>query len=273
MNFEVAERLGIGRGAEVFGCGGGRVLKLQRDPGTADWLGREMRAQRAAGIAGVRTAEAFEIVEYAGRPGLVMERVEGLDGLTAIDRRPWKVWTISSGLGRLHRAVSHVEAPLEVFDFKEIARHDITTSDRVPDRARARLLALLERLPEDNHLCHMDFHPGNVIIDSKGPVIIDWASARRGDPIADHVKSLLLFDAGTPPEMGLRERVIVGAGRKIARAAYLRGYGRLSAEERERARLWWPVVVGQRLKEGIGEERRVLLKLLSRKLREAEAAR
>jgi aminoglycoside phosphotransferase (APT) family kinase protein len=271
MKLELGRRVGIGRGAEVFACGDGLVLKLLRDAGNADWLSREMRAQKAAMEAGVRVPRVLEIVEHEGRPGLLMEEIDGRDGLTAIEKQPWKIWQTSASLGRLHRAIAHVEAPPQLLDIKTIAAHDISTSERIPAAARPRLLALLAAAPEGHNLCHMDFHLGNVIVDATGPVVIDFASARGGDPVADHVKSLLLFEAGTPPEASAWIRVLVLLGRRLARAAYVRGYGKLTPEERMRAKVWWPILVGQRLAEGIPEERKTLLKLLGRTLREAES--
>jgi Ser/Thr protein kinase RdoA (MazF antagonist) len=37
------------------------------------------------------------------------------------------------------------------------------------------ILALIERLPPGEGVCHADLHPGNVIITADGPRIIDWA--------------------------------------------------------------------------------------------------
>jgi aminoglycoside phosphotransferase (APT) family kinase protein len=270
MELAVGERLGFGRAAEVFECGEGRVLKLLRDPnGTGD-LDREMLAQRAAVVAGIRAPATYEILEHDGRKGLLMERIEGLDGLTAAEKQPWRIWSLAREVGRLHRSIASVAAPSGLLGFHQLARHDIATSARVPEAARARLLAVLEVMPEGNHLCHMDFHLGNVIVGPEGPVVIDFASARRGDPVADHVKSLLLLEAGSPPEMGLSQRLLVLFGRKLARAAYVRGYGNLTAAEQKRATLWWPVIIGQRLVQGIPEERPKLLKSLSARLRDAE---
>jgi aminoglycoside phosphotransferase (APT) family kinase protein len=245
------------------------VLKLLREAEHAPWLERELVSQRAALAAGIRAPEAIEIIEHEGRPGLVMERVAGLDGLTLLDRKPWRVWEVGSLVGRLHRSLREVAAPAGTVSLRDEVRHDIADSPCVPERARERLLAIAEALPDMDRLCHMDFHPGNVIISPTGPVVIDWASARRGDPVADHVKSMLLLQASSPPEMGLRERLVVGLGRGLAGAAYKHGYGRLARDETSRAALWRPVLVGQRLAEGIREERRTLLKMLARSLREA----
>lgn len=271
MELSPGERLGIGRGAEVFACGEGRVLKLLRNPEDAHWLTQEAAAQRAAIAAGIRAPQVFDLVEHDGRPGLLMERIEGPDGLTLFDKEPWRVWEIGKLVGRLHTTLSVVTAPADIPSMRDFMRHDISTSDRVPAAARQRLLKILEGLPESSQLCHMDFHPGNVMVTADGPVIIDFASARRGDHIADHVKSLILLEASSPVEMGLWERMVVRFGRGIARLAYKRGFGRLSGQEAALARRWRPVVIGQRLAEGIPEERGKLLRMLSRSLREAEA--
>ena len=65
------------------------------------------------------------------------------------------------------------------------AREAIATSDRVPDSARARVLQILETLPDGDRLCHLDFHPGNVI---EGPEVDVSASdirhrAARGESL------------------------------------------------------------------------------------------
>ena len=34
-------------------------------------------------------------------------------------------------------------------------------------------------------LLHVDLHPDNVLLSSRGPVVIDWANARAGNPAFD----------------------------------------------------------------------------------------
>src|ERR1043165_1595103 len=95
------ERIGSGRAAEVFAYGEGRIIKLLRQQGGGEFLAREADAQRAAREAGVAAPEVFGLESVDGRTGIVMERVDGLDGLTALDRQPWRVWTIGHQVGRL----------------------------------------------------------------------------------------------------------------------------------------------------------------------------
>ena len=54
------------------------------------------------------------------------------------------------------------------------------------------------------HLCHGDLHPSNVILSPRGPMIVDWFDASRGDPAADIARStlvLLAHGADPPPHL------------------------------------------------------------------------
>jgi aminoglycoside phosphotransferase (APT) family kinase protein len=79
---------------------------------------------------------------------LVLERIDGPTMLSELHRRPW-------------RAASHA-------------------------RVLAELHARLHEIPfESDRLLHLDLHPGNVLLARRGPVVIDWANARGGDPALD----------------------------------------------------------------------------------------
>ena len=39
--------------------------------------------------------------------------------------------------------------------------------------------------PERPALCHGDFHPFNVMLSPRGPIVIDWNNAHIGNPLED----------------------------------------------------------------------------------------
>ncbi len=43
----------------------------------------------------------------------------------------------------------------------------------------------LESVGPGDRLLHLDLHPENVILGPKGPVVVDWTNARRGEPALD----------------------------------------------------------------------------------------
>lgn len=56
----------------------------------------------------------------------------------------------------------------------------------------------------------MDLHPLNVIVGPKGPVVIDWSGASRGDPAVDVAIAWVLMAAGEIPEGGLKAKAMGG---------------------------------------------------------------
>ena len=63
-------------------------------------------------------------------------------------------------------------------------------------------------------MLHLDLHPLNVLIGPKGPVVIDWTAASRGDPDVDVALAWALMSAGEIPGGRLRARVL-GFGRSL----------------------------------------------------------
>ena len=63
--------------------------------------------------------------------------------------------------------------------------------------SRYELHARLESFPKMENLCHLDFNLSNVVVASDGEVgdlyIIDWAHARKGNPVSDVALTYLNF--------------------------------------------------------------------------------
>ena len=266
------QRIGSGRAAEVFEWGPGFVAKVLRLGFPADGLTREAKALAAASRAGVPTPQPGEIISYQGRPGLVMERIDGRDILDLLEKEPWRMWKLMTMVGRVHAQLNETAAPLELPSVHARAAGIIANDRQIPEAARPRLLALLERLDPGDRLCHLDFHPGNVMLTLAGPVIIDLSNASVGPAAADHAKSWVVLSAGeAPPDSPWFGKALITFLRGLARDVYARAYRKAAPVDNAELAAWKAVMVAVRLEEGIESERRKLLRMLSRTLREAEA--
>ena len=58
----------------------------------------------------------------------------------------------------------------------QIERAELSASQR------RQVLDRLAACPDGRALCHMDFHPDQVLLDARGDVVVDWLTAARGDP-------------------------------------------------------------------------------------------
>lgn len=252
------ERLGAGREAEVFAWDEGRVLRLARDPEAAGMIERERLALAAAHGAGARVPGAYERVTVDGRPGVILDRVDGADLLEWLGRRPWALRSVARTLGRQHAALHRVEAPAGLPSLRDDLGRRLR-STLVPDDVRRRALARLDRLPDGDRLLHGDFHPANLLRTGDGCVVIDWTNGTSGDPAADVARTLLLMGGKPTGDVPAFVRRLAPVARGIVVAGYLRAYARELPLDRDRVERWLPVWAAARLSEDIESDRELLL--------------
>jgi aminoglycoside phosphotransferase (APT) family kinase protein len=157
--------LGSGRSADVYDLGTGRVLRRYRVPIDVATEARLMRYLSAAGY------PVPEVYDADGRD-LVMERLDGRDMLADLGRRPWLISRHARTLAGLHDRL-----------------HQITAPPGLPVAASTDGSAL----GSGSAVLHMDLHPANVMLTSRGPVVIDWTGARSGPAGADVALAYLIM--------------------------------------------------------------------------------
>jgi aminoglycoside phosphotransferase (APT) family kinase protein len=186
-----AKLIGVGRAADVFEHGEGKVLRRYRF---------DFDTQREAGVmehvrkAGYPVPRVFE----ASGNELVMERIDGVTMLQDLARRPWMVRSHAATLADLHRRLAKIAAPP---DLKEL---DVAPGAQV---------------------VHYDLHVENVMLTARGPVVIDWSGAQRGDPSADVVMTWIIMASSQPPG-GAWQKVLAAVGRDLFLNRFLRDFDR-----------------------------------------------
>jgi len=157
-----------GRDADIFEFGRGLVLRKTRGAGRS--LEREARAMQFVADAGYPVPAIHEL--RAGGTELVMERVGGPLMSDAILHAVWRQASYARMLADLHDQLHAIAAP------EWLPQLDDGGSD----------------------LVHLDLHPLNVLMSTtRGPVVIDWPNARRGDPMADNALTFALLTCGHIP--------------------------------------------------------------------------
>src|SRR2546430_14653222 len=107
-------RLGAGREAEVFALDADRVLRLAFSESQREDMKREALVLEAAHAAGAPVPAVHQAVTIDGRPGLIVDRLDGPDLLAMLGRRPWLVRSVANTLGRVHAHLHRVAAPREL---------------------------------------------------------------------------------------------------------------------------------------------------------------
>ena len=150
---------------------------------------------------------------------IVMDRVDGSTMLDDVARHPWRLLAHARTLAELHRRLGAIPPPpwLGPSAFG------------------------------DGAVVHLDLHPLNVLLGPDGPVVIDWANARRGDPAAEVASTWLITATSTVDSRAARlgrsaflraflRRVDVGEARRwlAAMAEHRKADRNVLAEERAR---------------------------------------
>ncbi len=253
--------IGRGRTAEVYAWGSddARVLKLYNSGLPAGWVDYEAEIGRAVHACGVPSPALFEVIEIEGRRGIVYERVDGPAVLTVLRRQPWRARELGALMGETHARIHACQTDRLPTGHSRLKR-SVEAAD-LPANVREAALRRLERLPQANHVCHGDFHPDNVVLTRRGPVVLDWTNAVRACPEADVARTLLMLRIGEPPP-GLALRLALGVVRKLLIHAYLRRYQQLRALDMRHVREWMLPVAVARANESIPEERARLMQCI-----------
>ena len=261
--------IAVGRTAEIYARGERQVLKLYRDWCPPHWVDFEARIGRIVQDAGLPVPVVGEIVEVNGRRGLVYERLEGASMLRAILAKPWMIIQFGRQAAELHAAMHAVQAPPDLPDQRGSFKWAIEHAQALPDDLKRKALAVLDTCSAGDRLCHGDFHPDNILMTPRGPVIIDWMTATRGDPLGDVARTVLLMTVGEPP-MNIFIRLLTRVMRGWMRAAYLKRYFELRPDGREQLSKWLVVTYAARLNEAIPGEAGQLIPFIEYETRDLQ---
>ncbi len=186
MGGSLGEKIGEGAYSDVHAWAPGQVVKLFKAGYSrrASWW--EARMTRAALAAGAPAPEVFDEVTVEGRFGVVLRRFDG-PTLLLLSRSgamtPGQTGAILANLAIfLHKTIP----PPDVLSLRDtMAGSSRLSGGALPGHIVSGILALIERLTQGEGqgdgqgdvLCHGDLHPGNVVMTTDGPRLIDWGGA------------------------------------------------------------------------------------------------
>src|SRR5689334_6612628 len=186
MQGSLGEKIGQGAFSEVYAWAPGQVVKLFK-PGVSRWMPlQEVRMIRAVHAAGVPAPEFFGEVTLDGRFGVVMERLDGptLWQLSRIGAVTFE--QAGAIVAALAMSLHKTSPPPEVLSMREHMERELRYDDgKIPKPIAADILALIDRLPPGEGLCHCDLSPGNVIMTTEGAKLVDWTFAMRAPAALD----------------------------------------------------------------------------------------
>ncbi len=134
----------------------------------------------------------LEVIRHDRNWAIVYEFVKGKTFLRWIEEEPEALSAQVSFFVELQERIHKTEGK-NLGNMKEIFIEKILQTSLDPCLKYA-LHKGLEKKHFSSRLCHMDFVPSNIIIDSAGKAsVIDWAAGVAGEPLADAALTWLIF--------------------------------------------------------------------------------
>lgn len=175
-----------GNTAEVFEYEEDKVLKLFKPGYPVEQIQREFNNTVIMNRICVHTPKAFEIVEHAGRQGIVFQKIVGVDLFSEYLKNPSDekiASVILTDLSDIQKKVLSEETTegISYKNYLEWFGYDASN------------------LPDGNFICHGDLHPGNIIRTKDGEhCLIDFMNVCRGPKEYDVARTYVLLTENNP---------------------------------------------------------------------------
>ena len=195
---KAGKRIGLGRSSEVYEYGADKILKLYLKEHPYDIVKWEYDKLSDAKNHNVPVPAVYELIEYNGRFGIVMERIYG--------ESLWGIMTehivkmggenrISNGVSDLitdsikrtaHALYSVHSVKADLMDSSHaIYTRAVHYNKHITDNEKRTVLNILDSLPKSTAVCHGDPNPGNILISVDKTAFIDWMFVGTGNPMYD----------------------------------------------------------------------------------------
>lgn len=258
--------IGQGRTSEIYQWSQGKILKLFRTGIPIHMIENEYKISLEINKTMKFTPKVYELISLDNRKGIIYEEINGFTMMKRIASKPWLVKKEAQRLAELHKLIQE-KVDFELPNYKTKLKNDISRTELLSDNIKIRLFKYIEELEDNNILCHGDFHPDNILITKDQPIIIDWMTASKGNPLADIARTIVLFKFAVIPEKSFIEKKIIDFIRKRLFEEYIKHYIHISEVKFENIEKWELPVAAARLSEWIPvKEKEALLNFINLKI-------
>ena len=257
MSIEGCEILGVGGVGTVYRYNDDTIIKVFRDGTTIDEVRNEITMSKEAFVMGMPTAISFDIVKVGAQYGLVYELLHADTLSSLIMHHPERIHEYARMYANLFRQLHAIQVPADscVPNALEHERHQVQHIRRYfPQESVDLLLQILDAVPADNRLLHLDLQVKNAMVQGDELMLIDMGEVGYGHPVLDlaHAYSaMILFigdyegTIGLPRQLGqqlwdlaisyyfegLPDDVIATRKEQIAAVACIRNYSWLALSD------------------------------------------
>lgn len=201
VSVEGCEVIGIGGVGTVYRLDGDTIIKVFREGTTLDEVRREIMMSKEAFIMGMPTAISFDVVRVGSQYGLVYELLEAKTLSACIASEPERLDEFARQYAALFRQMHDIKVPADssVPCALEHERDQVRHIRRYfPQESIDLLMQILDAIPEERRLLHLDLQTKNAMVQGGELMLIDMGEVGYGHPMLDlgHAYSAMVSFVG-----------------------------------------------------------------------------
>lgn len=249
--------------ADIYDIGNEIVLRVLRNP-----KGRSFRTEKhlfpILEKHSIRIPTVYEYIENEDMTAITMQKITGCTMMDQLKQHPFQIVKGIKKFAEMHAQLLSINSEGKLYSAHEIIGG--FTSQELPyDRKLIDFaLSILRELPDDNYICHGDFHPGNILIQDNYDYIIDWGAAYRSNYVSDIAHTFLLMTnvPRIPGQNYIQHRFISCMGHIMAKT-YLMQMSKLMEFSLTEFSKWTVVMALKRVFYGMPSEKATRIKYIN----------
>lgn len=171
-----------------------------------------------------------EVSVIDGKWAITMDHIEGKTLHQMMKEDPDNIADYVDDMVDIQLEIHSKTMPL-LSKLKDKLSRQIEGLSCLDDTKKYELLTRLESMPKHRKLCHGNFTPMNIIINSDKTYIVDWVAARQGNASADVARTYLMLSLDFPEAAEL----------------YLDTFCKKSGTAKQYVQAWLPIVAAAQL--------------------------
>ncbi len=185
VSIEGCEVIGSGANGTIYRIDKDNVVKVYNNADALSEIQNEREVAKLALILGIPTAISYDVVKVGDSYGSVFELLDAKSFAQILKNEPEKFeWCVEEYVKLLKTIHGTVVPEGKLKDLKETALSWVHVMQNYLSKEYGdKLLALVEAVPEDNHMIHGDYHPKNVLLQNDEVLLIDMDTLSVGNPI------------------------------------------------------------------------------------------
>ena len=257
------QKIGSGFTAEVFLTADGKALKLFYAQYAKNAVMYEAHIAEEIQRCGLPSPVVHGVRTVGNRYGIEYEYIQGRslfdELLAAKDKK-----RIIREIAQMQLRISHKTSVTLPPQHERFAQQIAFTS--LDEKTKERIIGWLRGIPEENCVCHGDFHAGNLMRTEHGLVALDWMNCYRGNWESDVARSILMLASPyIPLALNAAQRFAFRSMKRRLARAYKREVCKMQRIKHYKA--WLAIAAAVRLRDAVPSEEAWLTRIIRTHIR------